>query len=78
MVYDSGPDGINLGARLTDLEIDVIRLRYGLGDGYRYDQDEVGRIFKLRKDMVRDIENSALRKLPDDFRIEVLLEGRVD
>lgn len=41
----------------------VIRLRYGLGDGHMYTVEEVGRIFKVNKDKIRRIETQALGEM---------------
>ena len=48
---------------LTYREREIIKLRYGLGDGYTYTLEEVGRIFKVTRERVRQIEEVALRKL---------------
>ena len=48
---------------LTYREREIIRLRYGLGDGYTYTLEEVGRIFKVTRERVRQIEARALGKL---------------
>jgi RNA polymerase sigma factor (sigma-70 family) len=43
----------------------VIALRFGLDDGYTYTLEEVGRIFRVTRERVREIEARALRKLRD-------------
>src|SRR3989344_3563672 len=48
---------------LTYREREIIKLRYGLGDGYTYTLEEVGRIFKVTQERVRMIEAKAARKL---------------
>src|SRR5208283_4206130 len=48
---------------LTFREREIIKLRYGLGDGYTYTLEEVGRKFKVTRERVRQIEAKALRKL---------------
>jgi RNA polymerase primary sigma factor len=48
---------------LTYREREIIKLRYGLGDGYTYTLEEVGRIFKLSRERIRQIEAEAVRKL---------------
>lgn len=63
---------------LTYREREIIRLRYGLGDGYTYTLEEVGRIFKVTRERVRQIEAKAVRKLQHPVRskqIEGFLEG---
>ena len=47
---------------LTYREREIIRLRYGLGDGYTYTLEEVGRIFKVTRERVRQIEAKAVKK----------------
>ncbi|HRX78191.1 MAG TPA: sigma-70 family RNA polymerase sigma factor, partial [Pirellulaceae bacterium] len=53
---------------LTYREREIVRLRYGLGDGYTYTLEEVGRIFKVTRERVRQIEAKALRKLQHPVR----------
>jgi RNA polymerase primary sigma factor len=57
---------------LTYREREIIRLRYGLGDGYTYTLEEVGRIFKVTRERVRQIEAKAVRKLQHPVRSEQL------
>ena len=61
---------------LTYREREIIRLRYGLGDGYTYTLEEVGRIFKVTREHVRQIEAKAVLKLQNPVRAQVL-EGFV-
>lgn len=49
--------------KLSSREREVIKLWYGLGDDYTYDLEEVGHIFKVSKERVRQIEAKAIRKL---------------
>ncbi|MBI1900633.1 MAG: sigma-70 family RNA polymerase sigma factor [Planctomycetia bacterium] len=59
---------------LTFREREIIRLRYGLaGDGYTYTLEEVGRIFNVTRERVRQIEAKALRKLQHPVRSGRLL-----
>ena len=58
---------------LTYREREIIRLRYGLGDGYTYTLEEVGRIFKVTRERVRQIEAKAVRKLQHPVRSRQLL-----
>ncbi len=53
-------------------EREIIRMRYGLADGYAYTLDEVGRIFCVTRERVRQIECKAVRKLQMPFRACVL------
>ncbi|MFO0938937.1 MAG: RNA polymerase sigma factor RpoD [Gemmataceae bacterium] len=62
---------------LTYREREIIKLRYGLGDGYTYTLEEVGRIFKVTRERVRQIEAKAVRKLQHPVRSRVL-EGFTD
>ncbi|MGV2334500.1 MAG UNVERIFIED_CONTAM: sigma-70 family RNA polymerase sigma factor [Planctomycetaceae bacterium] len=48
---------------LTYREREIIKLRYGLGDGYSYTLEETGRIFKVTRERIRQIESKALKKL---------------
>src|SRR5476651_2365004 len=49
-------------------EREIIRLRYGLGDGYTYTLEETGRIFKVTRERIRQIEAKALLKLQHHAR----------
>jgi len=62
---------------LTYREREIIKLRYGLGDGYTYTLEEVGRIFKVTRERVRQIEAKAVRKLQHPVRSRQL-EGFLD
>jgi RNA polymerase primary sigma factor len=62
---------------LTYREREIIKLRYGLGDGYTYTLEEVGRIFKVTRERVRQVEAKAIRKLQHPVRCR-RLEGFVD
>ena len=48
---------------LTEREEKVLRLRFGIGDGYPRTLEEVGHIFNVTRERVRQIEAKALRKL---------------
>ncbi|MDD4319006.1 MAG: sigma-70 family RNA polymerase sigma factor [Candidatus Peribacteraceae bacterium] len=48
---------------LTYREREVIRLRYGLADGHVFTLEEIGNIFKLSRERIRQIEGKAMRKL---------------
>lgn len=57
---------------LTYREREIIRLRYGLADGYSYTLEEVGRIFKVTRERVRQIEAKAVAKLQNPVRSGML------
>ena len=59
---------------LTYREREIIKLRYGIGDGYTYTLEEVGRIFKVTRERVRQVEAKAIRKLQHPVRAR-RLEG---
>ncbi|MDR0615016.1 MAG: RNA polymerase sigma factor RpoD, partial [Lactobacillales bacterium] len=47
----------------TDREENVLRLRFGLEDGKNRTLEEVGRVFCVTRERIRQIEAKALRKL---------------
>jgi len=49
-------------------EREIIRLRYGLADGYAYTLEEVGKIFSVTRERVRQIETKAVRALQHPVR----------
>ena len=57
---------------LTWREREIVSLRYGLTDGYTYTLEEVGRIFKVTRERVRQIEAKAVRKLQHPIRSKQL------
>lgn len=66
---------------LTYREREIIKLRYGIGDGYTYTLEEVGRIFKVTRERVRQVEAKALRKLQHPVRSRKLkgfLDGSLE
>ena len=63
---------------LTYREREIVRLRYGLTDGYTYTLEEVGRIFRVTRERVRQIEAKAVKKLQHPVRskqLETFLEA---
>ncbi|MFT5526042.1 MAG: RNA polymerase primary sigma factor [Pirellulaceae bacterium] len=69
-------------------EREIIRLRYGLADGYSYTLEEVGKIFSVTRERVRQIESKAVRKLQQPYRsrslagfldgVEIPLDGATE
>lgn len=53
-------------------EREILRLRYGLADGYTYTLEEVGDIFRVTRERVRQIEAKAVRKLQHPARCREL------
>ncbi|HTU26461.1 MAG TPA: sigma-70 family RNA polymerase sigma factor [Pirellulales bacterium] len=53
---------------LNHREREILRLRYGLTDGYAYTLEEVGKIFSVTRERVRQIEAKAVRKLQQPYR----------
>ncbi|TWT37757.1 RNA polymerase sigma factor SigA [Posidoniimonas corsicana] len=72
-LYDTNME--MLKSRLEDVmddlsyrEREIIKLRYGLTDGYSYTLEEVGKIFSVTRERVRQIESKAVRKLQQPYR----------
>ena len=57
---------------LTPREEKVLRLRFGLDDGHQRTLEEVGRVFKVTRERIRQIEAKALRKLRHPSRSKKL------
>ena len=57
---------------LNHREREILRLRYGLADGYAYTLEEVGKIFSVTRERVRQIESKAVRKLQQPYRSKAL------
>jgi len=62
---------------LTERECQVVELRFGLKDGYSRTLEEVGRLFNVTRERIRQIEAKALRKLRHPTRIRQL-EGFIN
>ncbi|MBI3820058.1 MAG: RNA polymerase sigma factor RpoD [Planctomycetes bacterium] len=75
MLKDRIEDVLN---SLTFREREILKLRYGIGDGYTYTLEEVGRIFRVTRERVRQIEAKAVRKLQHPIRsrkLSAFLDG---
>ncbi len=59
-------------ATLTEREEKVLRLRFGLADGYPRTLEEVGSVFNVTRERVRQIEAKALRKMRHSSRAKEL------
>ena len=57
---------------LTPREEQVLKLRFGIGDGTEHTLEEVGRTFNVTRERIRQIEYKALRKLRHPSRAQVL------
>ncbi|MDR1492537.1 MAG: sigma-70 family RNA polymerase sigma factor [Planctomycetaceae bacterium] len=57
---------------LSFREREIIKLRYGLADGLTYTLEEVGRIFQITRERVRQIEATAVEKLKHPMRLRQL------
>ena len=62
---------------LTDRERQVVDFRFGLSDGYSRTLEEVGRLFNVTRERIRQIEAKALRKLRHPSRMKSLDDFRV-
>jgi RNA polymerase primary sigma factor len=64
----------NVLGTLSPRERDVLRLRYGLDDGRMKTLEEIGQIFNVTRERIRQIEAKALRKLRHPNRNSILKE----
>ncbi len=63
---------------LSYREREIIKLRFGLGDGKTYTLEEIGKIFKVTRERVRQIESKSIHKLQNPSRsreVEGFLES---
>ena len=72
---DNIKDGLNAVLNdLTEREARVIRLRFGFDDGKARTLEEVGNLFDVTRERIRQIESKALRKLRHPNRLKKLKE----
>lgn len=57
---------------LTPREEEILRLRFGIGQNTTYTLDEIGKIFNLTRERIRQIEKAALEKLSDSDMGDIL------
>lgn len=57
---------------LTYREREILKLRFGIGDGYVYTPEECARIFKVTPEEIQAVETEAVRKLQHPVRRELL------
>jgi RNA polymerase primary sigma factor len=62
---------------LTERERKVLEMRFGLADGYARTLEEVGKMFKVTRERIRQIEAKALRKMRHPTRLRQL-QGFID
>ena len=66
MLQETSPDVVHQALEgLSCFEQEIVKLRWGVADGYRYTLEEVGRIFKMPPDRVREVEAQAVRRLTE-------------
>ncbi len=51
--------------QLSWREREIVKMRYGLGDGYNYTLQEVAYVFRVTRERIRQLEARALRRLQD-------------
>ena len=64
----------NVLRSLSDREAEIIRLRFGISSGYPRTLEEVGKIFNVTRERVRQIEAKAIRKMRHPTRSRRLRE----
>jgi RNA polymerase sigma factor (sigma-70 family) len=69
MLFESISQALTL---LTPREEEILRLRFGIGQNTTYTLDEIGKIFNLTRERIRQIEKAALEKLSDSDMVDIL------
>jgi RNA polymerase primary sigma factor len=59
-------------ATLSDREADVVRLRFGLTDGQPRTLDQIGHVYGITRERVRQIESTTIAKLRQPSRFQTL------
>jgi RNA polymerase primary sigma factor len=57
---------------LNEREEKILRMRFGIGEKHDHTLDEVGQVFELTRERIRQIEEKALRKLKHSSRADKL------
>lgn len=67
-------DNVNnvLDNQLTYREREIVKLRFGLDGDSKYTYDEIGRMFKVTRERIRQVEMKALRKLAQNTQMRIL------
>ncbi len=52
-------------SNLSWREREILKMRFGLGDGYNYTLEEVAYVFQVTRERIRQIEHRAIRRLQD-------------
>ena len=60
--------------RLSWREREILRMRFGLGDGYNYTLEDIAYVFQVTRERIRQIEHRAIRKLRDPRYSSALVE----
>ena len=62
----------NVLSTLNEREEKILRMRFGIGEKHDHTLDEVGQVFELTRERIRQIEEKALRKLKHSSRADKL------
>lgn len=72
-------EGVRLGLEtLSKREADILKMRYGIGEGRESTLEEIGDKYGLTRERIRQIESKALWKLKNKKRIAQLKDGYID
>jgi RNA polymerase primary sigma factor len=59
-------------ATLSEREAGIIRLRFGLSNGHQHTLDEIGQVYGVTRERIRQIEYKTMSKLRHPFRSHAL------